>query len=87
MAFLGDIAKEIAGDFKGLRNQLSDELSGDADELLLRRFRKQYDTLPNEAIIAIRDSLGHERGETTPCDVCNVIADEEFKMANEEFHA
>lgn len=75
MGLLQEMIDEVVKDFSGMTETIVDELSGDADEILLRRLRTQYDNIPIEALVAIRDNLGKKAND--------IIADEEFKRSEE----
>lgn len=81
MGLIEDLVEDVVSSFGGLKEQIVDDLAGNHDEMLLRRLRNNYDNIPVPALEAIRDNLGHERGEEKPCRACKVIADEEFKLS------
>ena len=75
MGLMEEMVAEVVKDFSGMTELIVDEISGDSDEILLRRLRTQYDNIPIEALIAIRDNFGKKAND--------IIADEEFKRAEE----
>lgn len=55
----------------------------DSHDVLLRRFSSKYGTLSIEEKLAIRQALGHQDNERTPCKACRIIARKEYDQAED----
>ena len=83
MPILDNIADEISTIVQAGFREVRERTSQGGQDVLLRRFRSQYGTLSLEEITAIQDALGHEDGESNPCQVCRISAQEEFKRSED----
>lgn len=77
---VADISERAGGAMESIRNTVQT----DSREVLLRRFRKGYGKLTLEETLAIRDTLGHQDAEGSPCKTCRIMAQEEFRIMKEQ---
>ena len=83
MPILDNIADEISSIVQAGFKEVRERTSQGGQDVLLRRFRSQYGILSLEEITAIQDALGHQTGEDSPCPVCRISAQEEFKRSED----
>ena len=55
----------------------------DKQTVLLRQLRTKYDKLSLDQIAEIQASLGHTQGEVNPCKACKIIAQKEYRLAED----
>jgi len=77
------VAAEIVQMVGGSIDEVVNQVAQGGEETLLRRLRKNYDNLSIEDITAIQQAAGHQMGEQKPCKVCRLLAQEEFKRAED----
>ena len=77
---IDEMATEMAEVLNGAASSILNMFEDDSNRILLRRFRKHYDTLSLEDIVAIRMAIGHEFDENSPCKVCQIVARKEFEL-------
>ena len=83
MSFIDDLVLDISDRTGGAITGISNLVEQDTRTVLLRRFRRSYRNLSVEEVIGIQNTLGHTKAEQKPCKVCQIMATEEFHLAED----
>ena len=63
--------------------EVRERTTEDKQNVLLRQLRSKYDRLSIDQILEIQASLGHQQGEASPCKACKIIAQKEYRLAED----
>lgn len=84
MPLIDEVSAEISRIVQIGFLDVRERLAQDTNEILLRKFRANYAKMNLEEILAVQQVSGHEDAEKTPCKACNIMAQQELKLASEE---
>lgn len=83
MALIDLVSEEITRIAGMGLSEVRERTTEDKQAVLLRQLRSKYDRLSLDQIAEIQASLGHHGGETHPCKACKIIAQKEYRLAED----
>lgn len=78
--FIDGVAQELMRVIGPGINLVLETATQQSDNILLRKFKQNYDKLTLEEIQAVEQVLGHSDSENAPCYVCRIIARKEWEL-------